>query len=80
MSRIRIPETYESETLKQLKKQLEEGEMTRLTDLLEEVEKLCDWLEGELGMQRLAFHLREKLKDAESIAELVLPVSGKYVI
>ena len=36
-------------------------------------EKLCDWLEGELGMQRLAFHLREKLKDAESIAELVLP-------
>ena len=37
-------------------------------------EKLCDWLEGELGMQRLAFHLREKLKDAESIAELVLPV------
>lgn len=25
-------------------------------------------------MQRLAFHLREKLKDAESIAELVLPV------
>ena len=24
-------------------------------------EKLCDWLEGELGMQRLAFHLREKL-------------------
>ena len=40
VSRIRIPETYESETLKQLKKQLEEGEMTRLTDLLEEVEKL----------------------------------------
>ena len=53
MSRIRIPETYESETLKQLKKQLEDGEMTRLTDFLEEVEKLCDWLEGELGMQRL---------------------------
>lgn len=25
-------------------------------------EKLCDWLEGELGMQRLAFHLREKLR------------------
>ena len=45
MSRIRIPETYESETLKQLKKQLEDGEMTRLTDFLEEVEKLCDWLE-----------------------------------
>ena len=45
VSRIRIPETYESETLKQLKKQLEEGEMTRLTDFLEELEKLCDWLE-----------------------------------
>lgn len=38
MSRIRIPETYESENLKQLKKQLEDGEMTRLTDFLEEVE------------------------------------------
>lgn len=45
VSRIRIPETYESENLKQLKKQLEDGEMTRLTDFLEEVEKLCDWLE-----------------------------------
>lgn len=45
VSRIRIPETYESEALKQLKKQLEEGEMTRLTDFLKELEILCDWLE-----------------------------------
>ncbi len=43
-------------------------------------EKLCDWLEGELGMQRLAFHLREKLKDAESIAGWCCRFSGKYVI
>lgn len=33
-----------NQNLKQLKKQLEDGEMTRLTDFLEEVEKLCDWL------------------------------------
>lgn len=44
VSRIRIPEIYGSEILKQLKKQLEEGEMTRLTDFLKELEILCDWL------------------------------------
>lgn len=45
VSRIRIPDIYESETLKQLKKQLEEGEMTRLIDFLKELEILCAWLE-----------------------------------
>ncbi len=45
VSRVRIPETYESEPFKQLKKQLEEGELTRLTDFLIELENLCDWLE-----------------------------------
>ena len=44
VSRIRIPEAYGAETLEQLKKQLEEGEMTRLTDFLKELEILCDWL------------------------------------
>ena len=45
VSRIRIPEMYESETLKLLKKQLEEGEMIRLTEFLKELEILCAWLE-----------------------------------
>ena len=32
--------------MKQLEKTTwKDGEMTRLTDFLEEVEKLCDWLE-----------------------------------
>lgn len=36
--------------------------------------KLCDWLAEELGMSKLAFQIKEKLPEAESIAELVLPV------
>ena len=36
--------------------------------------KLCDWLAKELGMTKLAFQIKEKLPDAESIAELILPI------
>ena len=63
VSRIRIPETYESETLKQLKKQLEDGEMTRLTDFLEEVEKLCDWLEKHTDLAEKDYRKSGKSRD-----------------
>lgn len=76
VSRIRIPETYESETLKQLKKQLEEGEMTRLTDLLEEVEKLCDWLEKYTDLAekdyRKSVENRDKKRELYTKAEALL--------
>ena len=36
--------------------------------------RLCDWLSDELGMTKLAFRIKEKLPDAQSIAELVMPV------
>ena len=76
VSRIRIPETYESETLKQLKKQLEEGEMTRLTDLLEEVEKLCDWLEKYTDLAekdyRKSVENRDKKRELYTRAEALL--------
>ena len=63
VSRIRIPETYESENLKQLKKQLEDGEMTRLTDFLEEVEKLCDWLEKHTDLAEKDYRKSGKSRD-----------------
>lgn len=76
VSRIRIPETYESESLKQLKKQLEEGEMTRLTDFLEEVEKLCDWLEKHTDLAekdyRKSVENRDKKRELYTRAEALL--------
>ena len=76
VSRIRIPETYESETLKQLKKQLEDGEMTRLTDFLEEVEKLCDWLEKYTDLAekdyRKSVENRDKKRELYTRAEALL--------
>ena len=51
VSRIRIPETYESETLKQLKKQLEE------------VEKLCDWLEKHTDLAEKDYRKSGKSRD-----------------
>nr|WP_253288657.1 AAA family ATPase [Blautia sp. MSJ-19] len=63
VSRIRIPETYESETLKQLKKQLEEGEMTRLTDFLKELETLCDWLEEHTHEAEREYRKSGKIRD-----------------
>ena len=81
VSRIRIPETYESETLKQLKKQLEEGEMTRLTDLLEEVEKLCDWLEKYTDLAekdyRKSVENRDKKRELYTRAEALLKWFGQ---
>ena len=76
VSRIRIPEIYESETLRQLKKQLEEGEMTRLTDFLEEVEKLCDWLEKYADLAekdyRKSVENRDKKRELYTRAEALL--------
>ena len=76
VSRIRIPETYESENLKQLKKQLEDGEMTRLTDFLEEVEKLCDWLEKYTDLAekdyRKSVENRDKKRELYTRAEALL--------
>ena len=76
VSRIRIPETYESESLKQLKKQLEEGEMTHLTDFLEEVERLCDWLEKYTDLAekdyRKSVRNRDKKRELYTRAEALL--------
>ena len=63
VSRIRIPEIYGSETLKQLKKQLEEGEMTRLTDFLKELETLCRWLENHTGEAEKKYRESGKKRD-----------------
>ena len=76
VSRIRIPEIYGSEILKQLKKQLEEGEMTRLTDFLKELEILCDWLgkhtrEAEKEYQEAA-KKRDEKREAYTRAEELL--------
>ncbi len=76
VSRIRIPEIYGSEILKQLKKQLEEGEMTRLTDFLKELEILCDWLgkhthEAEKEYQESG-KKRDEKRDAFTKAESLL--------
>ena len=81
VSRIRIPEIYESETLRQLKKQLEEGEMTRLTDFLEEVEKLCDWLEKYADLAekdyRKSVENRDKKRELYTRAEALLKWFGQ---
>lgn len=69
VSRIRIPEIYGSEILKQLKKQLEEGEMTRLTDFLKELEILCDWL---------GKHTREAEKEYQEAAKKEMKKRGIY--
>lgn len=63
VGRIRIPEIYESESLKQLKKQLEEGEMTRLTDFLKELEILCRWLEKHTGEAEKTYRESVKKRD-----------------
>lgn len=65
VSRIRIPETYGAETLKQLKKQLEEGEMTRLTDFLKELETLCGWLEKHSFEAEKKYRQAVKKRDAK---------------
>ena len=63
IGRIRIPETYESEILRELKKQLEEGEMTRLTDFLEELKSLCDWLKKHTNEAEKEYRQAGKKRD-----------------
>ena len=46
LGRVCIPEEYKykSEKIKELKEQLTDGEMSRLSDFLDELELLCNWL------------------------------------
>ncbi len=75
--RIRVLETYEeAEELVQLKKQLEEGEMTRLSDFLEKLEGLCSWLKEETTKVEMAYlnagKKRDEKRDVFTKAEILL--------
>lgn len=75
--RIQIPEEYEeSEQIEEKKRLIEEGQMTELRELLESLEKLCDWLnngvqESEQNCLRTG-KKRDEKRDAFTNAEGLL--------
>ncbi|MGN8886792.1 SbcC/MukB-like Walker B domain-containing protein [Blautia sp. HCP28S3_G10] len=60
--RICIPEEYaEAPAVLKLKKQLEEGQMANLSEFLESLEKLCQWMEDQTE------DAQKKYKDADAV-------------
>ena len=68
LGRVCIPEEYESEKLKELKTQMADGEMSRLSDFLDELELLCNWLSEHTLAAENAYRKAGKDRDAKNEA------------
>ena len=68
LGRVCIPEEYESEKLKELKTQMADGEMSRLSDFLDELELLCNWLSEHTLAAENAYLKAGKDRDAKNEA------------
>ena len=68
LGRVCIPEEYESEKLKELKTQMADGEMSRLSDFLDELELLCNWLNEHTLAAENAYRKAGRDRDAKNEA------------
>lgn len=68
LGRVCIPENYESEKIKELKAQLADGEMSRLTEFLDALELLCDWLSEHTLAAEKAYRKAGRDRDAKNEA------------
>ena len=68
LGRVCIPEEYKSEKIKELKEQLTDGEMSRLSDFLDELELLCNWLNEHTLAAENAYRKAGRDRDAKNEA------------
>ena len=68
LGRVSIPEEYKSEKIKELKEQLTDGEMSRLSDFLDELELLCNWLSEHTLAAENAYRKAGRDRDAKNEA------------
>lgn len=68
LGRACIPEEYKSEKIKELKEQLTDGEMSRLSDFLDELELLCNWLSEHTLAAENAYRKAGRDRDAKNEA------------
>ena len=68
LGRVCIPEEYKSEKIKELKEQLTDGEMSRLSDFLDELELLCNWLSEHTLAAENAYRKTGRDRDAKNEA------------
>ena len=70
LGRVCIPEEYKykSEKIKELKEQLTNGEMSRLSDFLDELELLCNWLSEHTLAAENAYRKAGRDRDAKNEA------------
>ena len=68
LGRVCIPEEYKSEKIKELKEQLTDGEMSRLSDFLDELELLCNWLSEHTLAAENAYRKAGRDRDAKNEA------------
>ena len=68
LGRVCIPEEYKSEKIKELKEQLTDGEMLRLSDFLDELELLCNWLSEHTLAAENAYRKAGRDRDAKNEA------------
>ena len=68
LGRVCIPEGYKSEKIKELKEQLTDGEMSRLSDFLDELELLCNWLNEHTLAAENAYRKAGRDRDAKNEA------------
>ena len=68
LGRVCIPEEYKSEKMKELKEQLTDGEMSRLSDFLDELELLCNWLSEHTLAAENAYRKAGRDRDAKNEA------------
>ena len=68
LGRVCIPEEYKSEKIKELKEQLTDGEMSRLSDFLDELELLCNWLSEHTLTAENAYRKAGRDRDAKNEA------------
>ena len=68
LGRVCIPEEYKSEKIKELKEQLTDGEMLRLSDFLDELELLCNWLSEHTLVAENAYRKAGRDRDAKNEA------------
>ena len=68
LGRVCIPEEYKSEKIKELKEQLTDGEMSRLSDFLDELELLCNWFNEHTLAAENAYRKAGRDRDAKNEA------------
>lgn len=68
LGRVCIPEEYKSEKIKELKEQLTDGEMLRLSDFLDELGLLCNWLSEHTLAAENAYRKAGRDRDAKNEA------------